>query len=124
VTTRVQRVVERQRAIYETLAKPLLQQLVELHGLSIRDFARIFEISKGHAEAVLKHRTEPSLELAFRIARYFDLTVDDLFGWRFDDTGDRRPLLIHVPGKAIMRVNTDFSALELVKRLEEEKKEQ
>jgi DNA-binding XRE family transcriptional regulator len=98
MSTNVQQVIEKQRAVYDTLAKPLLQQLSELHGLTIRDIAAIFKISKGHAEAVLKHRVFPSLELAVRIARYFETNVDELFAWRVDDAGDRRPLLVELPG--------------------------
>jgi DNA-binding XRE family transcriptional regulator len=78
-----------------------------MHGLSIREFAEVFEISKNHAEAVLKHRTAPSLELAFQIARYFDLKVDELFGWMFDDTGNRRPLVLEVKGKCFRVKSTD-----------------
>ena len=100
MSTGLQRTIERQRAVYETLATPLLYQLVKMHGLSIREFAEIFEISKNHAEAVLKHRTTPSLELAFQIARYFEVRVEELFGWMFDDTGNRRPLVVEVGGKA------------------------
>ena len=105
--TNLQRTIERQRAIYETLATPLLYQLARMHGLSIREFAEIFEISKNHAEAVLKHRAIPSLELAFQIARYFDLKVDELFGWHFDDTGNRRPLVLEVNGKTVRVKSTD-----------------
>lgn len=96
--TNVQTAIQKQRAVYESLAKPLLQQLAELHGLTIRDVAAIFGISKGHAESILKHRVFPSLELAVRIARYFEVSVDELFAWRVDDSGDRRPLLIELPG--------------------------
>jgi DNA-binding XRE family transcriptional regulator len=111
--TNLQRTIERQRAVYETLATPLLYQMARMHGLTIREFAEIFEISKNHAEAVLKHRTTPSLELAFQIARYFDLKVDELFGWMFDDTGNRRPLLLEVNGRAF-RVKSTDSPLVLV----------
>ena len=111
--TNLQRTIERQRAVYESMAMPLLYQLARIHGLTIREFAEIFEISRNHAEAVLKHRTTPSLELAFQIARYFDVKVDDLFGWMFNDTGNRRPLVVEVKGK-IFRVKSDNSPLELV----------
>jgi transcriptional regulator with XRE-family HTH domain len=96
--TNVQETNQKQRAVYESLAKPLLQQLAELHGLTIRDVAAVFRISKGHAEGILKHRVFPSLELAVRIARYFEVSVDELFAWRVDDSGERRPLLIELPG--------------------------
>lgn len=97
--TNVQAVNAKQRAVYESLGKPLLQQLAELHGITIRDFARIFQVSKGHSESILKHKVFPSLDLAVRIARYFETTVDELFAWRVDDSGDRRPLLIELPNQ-------------------------
>ena len=84
-----------------------------MHGLTIREFAEVFEISKNHAEAVLKHRTSPSLELAFQIARYFDLKVDELFGWMVDDTGNRRPLVLEVQG-VVYRVKSTDSPMVLV----------
>ena len=91
--------IEQARAIYTSMPRPLLAQLCLLHGLSIRDFAQIFEVSKSHAEEVLNHKRPPSLELAFKIARYFETNVDELFGWLFDDDGMRRPLLVEIPGK-------------------------
>lgn len=86
---------------------PLLAYLVKIHGISVRDFSRIMEISKNHAEAVMKHRVFPSLELAIKIARYFELNVEDLFGWRLDDTGERRPLLVEIPGRGWARLKHD-----------------
>lgn len=127
MTTSLQHTLDRERAIYDVLAKPLLYQLAELHGLSIRDFASIFAISKGHAESILKHKVLPSLELAFRISRYFECAVDDLFGWRVEDTGERRPLLICLPGRPkLLRLNkyADRSALPLIGQVEAALKEQ
>lgn len=111
--TNLQITIERQRAVYESLAKPLLYQMAMLHRLSIREFAAIFQISKGHAEAVLKHQVAPNLELAFRIARYFEVRVDDLFGWMFDDVGVRRPLLVEVDGK-VVTIPSKSDSLEMV----------
>jgi DNA-binding XRE family transcriptional regulator len=73
---------------------PLIQYYAKLCGISIVEFARIFGISKNHAEAVMKHRVFPTLELAVRIARYFEIPTDDLFAWRIDDDGSRRPLVV------------------------------
>jgi DNA-binding XRE family transcriptional regulator len=99
VKSNIQVVIEKRREFYSSLGKPLLQYLAELHDISIRDFAKVFGISNGHSEAILKHRVFPNFELAVRIARYFDCTTDDLFAWRVDDDGSRRPLLIVLPGK-------------------------
>ena len=125
--TNLQQTLDRERALYDTLSKPLLYQLAELHGISIRDFASVFGISKGHAESILKHKVLPSLELGFRIARYMECSVDDLFGWRVEDTGERRPLLIQLPGRArLLRLNkhADRSALPLVAQVEAALKEE
>ena len=96
--TNIQSVIERQRTEYDLLGKPLLQYMAEIHGLSVRKFAEVFGISNGYAHEILTHRTLPSLELAVRIARYWRASVDELFGWRIDDTGDRSPLVAEVPG--------------------------
>ena len=101
--TERQVVSEKCRALYETPGSPpLLQQICALYTITIREFASIFEISKAHAEAIMKHRKFPALELAIQICRYFECTVEELFGWRVDDDGKRRPLLVVDPktGKA------------------------
>ena len=76
---------------------PLLEQLCIIHGITQREFAAIFGVSKQHAENLIKHRVFPSLELGLRIARYWEVTIEELFGWRVDDDGARRPLLIKDP---------------------------
>lgn len=96
--TNLQITVERERAVYTSMPRPLLSQLCRIHGLSVRDFASIFQISKSHAEEVLNHKKYPSLDLAFKIARYWETDVDTLFGWMFDDDGQRRPLVVEIPG--------------------------
>ena len=98
MSSRLQIGIEQQRAVYGELRKTLLQQLADLHQLSIREFAAIFGISKSHAQDILSHEKMPSLELAIRISRYWEVSTDELFGWRVDDDGERRPLLIPVSG--------------------------
>jgi transcriptional regulator with XRE-family HTH domain len=94
----IQICVERARAVYEAQGQPpLLQQICDVHGLSIREFASIFGISKTYGDNILKHRTFPTLELGIAIARYWECSVEDLFGWRVDDGGQRRPLLVVDP---------------------------
>lgn len=79
-------------------SRPLLSQLAEVHDLSVRDFASIFGISKSFAEEILNHKKMPSLELAIRISRYYEVDVEQLFGWRVEDDGSRRPLVVKLPG--------------------------
>lgn len=125
--TNIQKVIERQRSDYALLEKPLLAYMAEVHGLTQREFADIFNVSKGQADKILNHKVLPSLELAVRMARYFETTVDELFGWRVDDNGDRRALLVQLPGtKKVIRLNgvnsghgSDFSAMVLMVKIVE-----
>src|SRR5580658_5660419 len=101
------------------MSRPLLAQIAELHGISVRDFAALFDVSKTYAAGVLNHTRQPSLEVAVRISRYFEVTVEELFGWWFDDNGERRPLLIQLPGTDRVMVlkssDPDHATLKLVK---------
>lgn len=96
--TNLQICIEKAKAVYEAQGQPpLLQQIAQVHGVSVREFAGIFGIPKSSAAEILSHKKFPSLELALRIARYWECSVEDLFGWRVDDTGERRPLLVVDP---------------------------
>jgi DNA-binding XRE family transcriptional regulator len=105
----------RARAFYEQEGKPpLLALICQAHGITIRDFAKIFGISKSHAAEIIAHRKLPDLELAVRICRYWAVTVEELFSWRIDDTGERRPLLVIQNGQVRKLVGKDrVGAIEL-----------
>ena len=113
----IQITLQKVRAVNGTLAKPMLAQLAELHGLPIRQFAGIFGISKGHAESVLKHRSYPSLQTAIKIARYFETSVEDIFGWTIDDTGERCPLVLSLPEGGVRRIAKEEMRRPLPERL-------
>ena len=120
MNTNIQSTIERQRSHYAKLGKPLLQYMAEIHGLTVRQFAAVFGIGKSHAAEILHHRVLPSLELAVRIARYFDTNADELFGWRVDDDGARRPVVVELPwGTITLNTHSDgkgiaFSGMKLV----------
>ena len=121
----LQTAIEQQREVYQHLALPMLAQLCEIHNLSVRDIAGIFNISKSLAAEVIHYRKMPSLELAVRLARYFECSTDDLWAWMFDDDGNRRPLMIEMPPrwhKKLVRLKAGVrghGALELVAALAE-----
>ena len=124
----LQIVNEKARAIYEGSGQPpLLAQIAEVHGLSVRDFASIFGIGKSHAADVLNHKVFPSLELALKISRYWEVTIEELFGWRVDDDGARRPLLIIDPKTGKVRKLTKAQgrtgAIELAMEEKDEREE-
>jgi DNA-binding XRE family transcriptional regulator len=100
--TNVQTVIERQRKKYTRDGCPtLLQMICTTFRLSYQEFAKVFGISKSSAALLITHETMPSLELAIKMARYFEVTVEDLFGWRVDDEGMRRPLLVEIKGEYV-----------------------
>ena len=46
---------------------------------SQNDLALKLEVSRQTVNAIEKERYDPSLPLAFKIARLFDLTIEDIF---------------------------------------------
>ena len=108
----IQRCNEKAREFYGD--SPLLSRIAAAHQITLRDFSSIFGISKSLAGEVLNHTTFPKLELAVRISRYFEVTVEELFGWRIDDDGKRRPLLVIDQGQVRKLVGKDkVGAIEL-----------
>lgn len=122
MSTNMQIGIEQQRALYSHLAKPLLRQMCDIHHISVREFASIFGLSRGYADNIMNYRTMPTLEVAFKIARYFECGMEELWGWMFDDDGSRRPLMAEMPGtKMLMRLRTnkEDSAMNLVRMVAE-----
>jgi putative transcriptional regulator len=50
-----------------------------MHDLTQEDLAREIGITRQTIIAIEKGKYNPSLELAFKIARYFEVTIEDIF---------------------------------------------
>ena len=50
-----------------------------MHDLTQEDLARKIGITRQTIIAIEKGKYNPSLELAFKIARYFEVTIEDIF---------------------------------------------
>jgi len=50
-----------------------------MHDLTQEDLAREIGITRQTIIAIEKGEYNPSLELAFRIARYFEVSIEDVF---------------------------------------------
>ena len=61
------------------IMKNLLRERRTQRGLSQADVAASLGVSRQTVIAIESGRYSPSLPLAFRIAKYFDLTVDEMF---------------------------------------------
>jgi len=57
----------------------------EAAGLSQADLAEAVGVTRQTINAVERDRYDPSLELALRLARFFDCRVTDLFDPEFED---------------------------------------
>lgn len=61
------------------IMKNLLRDQRTQRGLSQADLAAGLGVSRQTIIAIERGRYSPSLPLAFRIAKYFDMTVDKMF---------------------------------------------
>ena len=56
-------------------------------GLSQADLAAAVDVSRQTINAIERDRYDPSIELAFKLARHFDCRIEDLFDPELD--GDK-----------------------------------
>lgn len=59
--------------------KNCLREARRARGLSQADLAEALEISRQTIIAIEADKYDPSLPMAYRLAAYFDLAVEDLF---------------------------------------------
>ena len=61
----------------------------EADGLSQADLAAAVDVSRQTINAIERERYDPSLELAFELARYFECRIEDLFDPELDGNGEK-----------------------------------
>jgi DNA-binding XRE family transcriptional regulator len=106
MSTALQIGIEKQRAVYAELRRPVLSQLMEMHRVTIREFAEMMGISPSYCEEIVNEKKFPKLVVALRMCRYWEVTVEELFGWWLDDDGQRRPFVIELPKTGqVIRLN-------------------
>lgn len=59
--------------------KNRVEQLRREHGLNQEDFARAIQVSRQTISSIENGKYNPSLELAFTIADFFDLSIEEIF---------------------------------------------
>ena len=65
-----------------------IKELRESHGhMSQAALAEIIGVTRQTVIAIEQGRYSPSLESAFRIARAFDVDLEDVFGWEAQTRG-------------------------------------
>ena len=64
--------------------KNRLEELRKARNISQEELAAALEVSRQTIGSLERGRYNPSILLAFKIARYFDLTIEDLFIYEED----------------------------------------
>jgi len=59
--------------------KNRLRELRELKGLTQEDLAKTLGVTRQTIIAIEKGKYNPSLELAFKIAKFFKVNIEDIF---------------------------------------------
>lgn len=66
--------------------KNRLEELRKARNISQEELAAALEVSRQTISSLERGRYNPSILLAFKIARYFDLTIEDIFIYEEDAT--------------------------------------
>lgn len=59
--------------------KNRLEELRKQKGVSQKELAAVLEVSRQTIGSLENGRYNPSILLAFKVARYFDLRIEDIF---------------------------------------------
>ena len=59
--------------------KNRLEQITKEHGIRQEELAAALEVSRQTIGSLENGRYNPSIILAFKLARYFDLRIEDIF---------------------------------------------
>lgn len=62
-----------------------LEELRKERGVTQEELAALLEVSRQTISSLEKGRYNPSILLAFKIARYFGLRIEDIFIYEEDD---------------------------------------
>lgn len=64
--------------------KDRLEELPHLRGLTQEGLADVLEVSRQTISSLEKGRYNPSILLAFRLARFFQLSIEDIFIYKVE----------------------------------------
>lgn len=64
--------------------KNKLEELRKNCGISQEDLAKALEVSRQTIGSLENGRYNPSIQLAFKIARYFNMSIEDVFIYEED----------------------------------------
>lgn len=59
--------------------KNKLEEIRKQHGVTQEDLAKVLEVSRQTIGSLENGRYNPSITLAFKIARYFNMAIEEIF---------------------------------------------
>lgn len=59
--------------------KNRVEEIRTIRGIRQDELARALEVSRQTISSLENGRYNPSIQLAFKIAKYFDMTIEDIF---------------------------------------------
>ncbi|MNN50449.1 anaerobic benzoate catabolism transcriptional regulator [compost metagenome] len=69
--------------------KNRLEELRKLNGIKQDELASAMEVSRQTIGSLENGRYNPSILLAFKIARFFNLSIEDIFIYEEDESGGK-----------------------------------
>jgi len=69
--------------------KNKLYELRKLNGLTQEEFAKELRVSRQTISAIENGKYNPSLDLAFEIAIYFDKTIEEVFIYEKEEKNEK-----------------------------------
>ena len=70
--------------------KNKLDELRKLEGLTQEEFAKELRVSRQTISAIENGKYNPSLDLAFEIAIYFNKTIEEIFIYEKEDNHEKK----------------------------------
>ena len=70
--------------------KNKLDELRKLKGLTQEEFAKELRVSRQTISAIENGKYNPSLDLAFEIAIYFNKTIEEIFTYKKEDNHEKK----------------------------------
>lgn len=70
--------------------KNKLDELRKLNGLTQEEFAKELRVSRQTISAIENGKYNPSLDLAFEIALYFNMTIEEVFTYEKEKNYEKK----------------------------------
>lgn len=69
--------------------KNRLEEIRKERGITQEELAKILEVSRQTVGSLENGRYNPSIILAFKIARYFEMTIEDIFIYEEENDNEK-----------------------------------